>query len=92
MQEISDRASASRLPLIGPNRRAAEMGALIGYGYDGRIAWRRMPAYINRILRGTKPSDLPVELPNKFELVVNLKTAKASALRSPSRSSCAPTR
>ena len=40
MQEISDRASTSRLPLIGPNRRAAELGALIGYGYDFRIAWR----------------------------------------------------
>jgi len=83
MQEISDRASTSRLPLIGPNRRAAEMGALIGYGYDGRLAWRRMPVYIDRILRGTKPSDLPVEQPNKFELVVNSKTAKALGITIP---------
>jgi putative ABC transport system substrate-binding protein len=83
MQEISDRASTSRLPLIGPNRRAAEMGALIGYGYDFRNAWRKVPAYIDRILRGAKPSDLPVEQPNKFELVVNLKTAKALGITIP---------
>ena len=83
MQEISDRASTSRLPLIGPDRRAAEMGALIGYGYDGRDIWRRLPIYIDRILRGAKPSDLPVEQPNKFELVVNLKTAKALGLTIP---------
>ena len=83
MQEISDRASTSRVPLIGPDRRAAEMGALIGYGYDGRDIWRRLPVYIDRILRGAKPSDLPVEQPNKFELVVNLKTAKALGLTIP---------
>ena len=83
MQEISDRASTSRVPLIGPDRRAAEMGALIGYGYDGRDIWRRLPIYIDRILRGAKPSDLPVEQPNKFELVVNLKTAKALGLTIP---------
>ena len=83
MQEISDRASINRLPLIGPNRRAAEMGALIGYGYDFRNSWRRAPAYIDRILRGAKPSDLPVEQPNKFELVINLKTAKVLGLKIP---------
>jgi putative ABC transport system substrate-binding protein len=83
MQEISDRASTSRLPLIGPNRLAAELGALIGYGYDFRSNWRRAPAYIDRILRGAKPSDLPVEQPNTFELVVNLKTAKALGITIP---------
>jgi putative tryptophan/tyrosine transport system substrate-binding protein len=83
MQEISDRASTSRLPLIGPNRRAAELGALIGYGYDFRSNWRRAAAYIDRILRGAKPSDLPVEQPNTFELVVNLKTAKALGIAIP---------
>jgi putative ABC transport system substrate-binding protein len=83
MQEISDRASTSRLPLIGPNGRAAELGALIGYGYDFRFAWRGAAAYIDRILRGANPSDLPVEQPNKFELVVNLKTAKALGITIP---------
>jgi putative ABC transport system substrate-binding protein len=83
MQEISDRASTTRLPLIGPNRRAAELGALIGYGYDFRSNWRRAPAYIDRILKGAKPGDLPVEQPNTFELVVNLKTAKALGITIP---------
>jgi putative ABC transport system substrate-binding protein len=83
MREISDRASTSRLPLIGPNRLAAELGALIGYGYDFRSNWRGAAVYIDRILRGAKPSDLPVEQPNKFELVVNLKTAKALGITIP---------
>jgi ABC-type uncharacterized transport system substrate-binding protein len=83
MQEISDRASTSRLPLIGPNRRAAELGALIGYGYDFRSNWRRAPAYIDRILKGAKPGELPVEQPNTFELVVNLKSAKALGITIP---------
>ena len=83
MQEISDRASKSRLPLIGPNRRSAELGALIGYGYDFRFAWREAAVYIDRILRGAKPGDLPVEQPNKFELAVNLKAAKALGLTVP---------
>ena len=83
MQEISDRASTSRLPLIGPNRRAAEFGALIGYRYDFRNAWRGVAVYVDRILRGAKPSDLPVEQANKFELVVNVKTAKALGITIP---------
>jgi len=83
MQEISDRASTSRLPLIGPYRRAAELGALIGYGYDFRSNWRRAAAYIDRILKGAKPGDLPVEQPNTFELVVNLKSAKALGITIP---------
>ena len=77
MREISDMASTRHLPLIGPNRLAAELGALIGYGYDFRGNWRRTAAYIDRILRGAKPSDLPVEQPTKFELIINAKTAKA---------------
>ena len=83
-------ASASHLPLIGPNRRAAEMGALIGYRYDGNNAWRALPPYIDRTLNGAKPSDLPIEQSNKLELVVNLKTAKAlhrdPSVGSPARS------
>jgi putative ABC transport system substrate-binding protein len=77
MQEISDRALANHLPLIGPNRRAAELGALIGYGLDTRSTWRATARYIDRILKGAKPGDLPVEQPAKFELVINLRTAKA---------------
>jgi putative ABC transport system substrate-binding protein len=83
MKEIIDSASAARLPVIGPDRQAAELGALAGYGYDVRNAWQRIPAYVNRILRGAKPSDLPVEQPDKFELVVNLRTAHALGLSIP---------
>jgi putative ABC transport system substrate-binding protein len=83
MQEISDRALKSRLPLIGPSRRAAERGALIGYGIDARSAWYGAATYIDRILRGAKPGDLPVAQPNRFELVINLKTAKALGITVP---------
>lgn len=83
MQEISDMAATRRLPLIGPNRLAAEHGALIGYGYDFRGNWRRTATYIDRILRGAKPGDLPVEQPGKFELIINAKTAKALGLTIP---------
>ena len=83
IREIADRALASRLPLIGPNRHAAELGALIGYGYDFRSALRGAATYIDRILKGAKPGDLPVEQPTKFELVINLKTAKALGITIP---------
>ena len=83
MEDICNKALTGRLPFIGPNRRATDLGALIGYGYDPRYAWRGATAYIDRILRGAKPSDLPVEQPTKFELVVNLKTAKALGITIP---------
>jgi len=83
MQDICNKALTGRLPFIGPNRRAADLGALIGYGYDSRNAWRGVALYIDRILRGARPSDLPVEQPAKFELVVNSKTAKALGIAIP---------
>ena len=58
-------------------------GGLLSYGPDQVDIWRRAATYIDRILRGTKPSDLPVQLPTKFEMIVNLKTAKALSLTVP---------
>ena len=54
----------------------SEVGCLISYGLDPLNQWRRAAAYVDKILKGTKPADIPVEQPMKFELVVNLKTAK----------------
>jgi putative ABC transport system substrate-binding protein len=56
---------------------------LLSYGVDEVDAWRRAATYVDRILRGTKPGDLPVQLPTKFEMVVNRKTAKALGLEVP---------
>ena len=67
------RARASRLPMIAPFRPAAEMGALVAWGFDIRYAYRRAAAYADSILRSTRPADLPMEQPSRFELVINLE-------------------
>ena len=69
-------AARYRVPTIYPYAYMATAGGLLSYGIDNADLWRRAPTYIDRILKGTKPSDLPVQLPTKFELAVNLKTAK----------------
>jgi putative ABC transport system substrate-binding protein len=72
-----------RLPAISPYRFAAEEGGLLAYGVDQVDLFRRAAAYVNDLLKGAKPAELPVQAPTKFELVVNLKTAKALGLESP---------
>ena len=73
-------ADRHRLPTIYPYGFMAKAGGLLSYGIDGDDIWRRAPLYVDRILKGANPADLPVQLPTKFELVLNLKTAKALGL------------
>ena len=74
---IVDAASRFRLPSIYGFREFVDDGGMISYGVSISDTYRRAASYVDRILRGEKPADLPVQLPTKFELVVNLKTAKA---------------
>ena len=71
------------VPAIYPNRFFTESGDLITYGTDFVEQFRQVPEYINRILKGAKPADLPIQAPTKFELIINLKTAKAFGLTVP---------
>ena len=75
-QQIIEFAARNKLPGIYPTITFAEYGGLMSYGPSGHDIWRRAAIYVDKILKGTKPADLPVEQPMKFELVVNLKAAK----------------
>jgi len=79
-REIIDRAAEYRLPAIYQWKEHAEAGGLMSYGPNLPAMWEQDGAMVGRVLKGAKPSDLPVEQPSKFELVVNLKTAKALGL------------
>jgi putative ABC transport system substrate-binding protein len=78
-------AAELRLPAIYPFRYFAASGGLVSYGVDSRDIFRRSASYIDRILKGESPSELPVQAPTKFELVINLKTAKALTVAVPDR-------
>jgi putative tryptophan/tyrosine transport system substrate-binding protein len=82
--EITSLASQHRLPAIYPFRFFAELGGLLSYGNDQTDNYRRAALYADRILKGAKPGELPVQVPVKFELVINLKTAKMLDLDVPS--------
>jgi len=82
-QQIAELALKNRLPGIHPLREYAQAGLLISYGPSLPDLYRRAATYVDKILRGAKPADLPVEQPTKFELVINLKTAKALGLTIP---------
>jgi putative ABC transport system substrate-binding protein len=76
-------ALAARLPTIHGAREFVEAGGLISYGPNQTDLFRRAADYVDKILRGAKPSDLPVERPTKFDLILNLTTAKALGLTIP---------
>ena len=78
--EITSLATRYRLPAIYPFRFFVESGGLISYGPDLADQFPRAAGYVDRILKGAKPSDLPVQAPVKFELAINLKTAKTLGL------------
>ena len=80
---IVDLALKQRLPAIATGRQWVERGLLMSYGTDFHDLWRRSATYVDKILKGARPADLPVEQPTKFELVVNMKTAKALGITIP---------
>jgi putative ABC transport system substrate-binding protein len=82
-QRTVEFAAKNRVPAIYEARTFVESGGLMSYGVDFADHYRRTAIYVDKILKGTKPADLPVELPTKFEFVINLKTAKALGLTIP---------
>ena len=82
-KRIVELAGKFRLPAIYPEEEFVENGGLMSYGTDRVDAYRRVSVYVDKILRGAKPADLPVEQPTKFELVINLKAAKQIGLTIP---------
>jgi putative ABC transport system substrate-binding protein len=82
-KRIVDFAARQRLPTISDYKSFPEAGALMSYGTNARALYRRTADYVDRILKGAKVADLPVELPTKLELVINMKTAKVLGLKIP---------
>jgi putative ABC transport system substrate-binding protein len=80
---IIQHAAQSRVPTMYPWREAVEAGGLVSYATDLHDMYRRAAVYLDKILRGVKPADLPVEQPTKYELIINLKTAKTLGLEVP---------
>ena len=79
-RRIVELAAATRLPALYPYREQFEVGGLMSYGVDLRESWRQTATFVDKILKGAKVADLPIEQPTKFELLINLKPAKALGL------------
>jgi putative ABC transport system substrate-binding protein len=82
-KRVADLANKYRLPAIYPQKEFVEDGGLMAYGLEGPAVYRRAAIYVDKILKGTKPADLPVEQPTKFEFIINLKAAKQIGLTIP---------
>jgi putative tryptophan/tyrosine transport system substrate-binding protein len=82
-RQLMDFAITHRLPTVGPERQFPEAGALMAFGFSNRELAQRAAVYVDKILKGARPGDLPIERPMKFELVLNLKTAQALGLTIP---------
>ena len=82
-RRIAAFAAKHRLPTMSGWREDVEIGSLMSYAASGRDNFRRAASYVDKILKGAKPGDLPIQQPTKFELVINLKTAKALGLSIP---------
>ena len=80
---IIDLAAKNRLPTMYYNERSVERGGLMSYGREPFYEDRRVASMVDKILKGTKPADIPIEQPAKFELIINLKTAKQIGLTIP---------
>jgi len=85
LKTIVDAAAANKVPAIYPYRYFVDSGGLVSYGTDNFDLYRRAASYVDRILRGEKAGDLPVQQPTKFELAINLKTAKSLGLEVPNQ-------
>ena len=90
--QINTLASGARLPTMHGTRELVAAGGLMSYAASYEDLYRRSAVYIDKILRGAKPADIPVEQPTKFDLILNPRPRRRSDLQSRSRSCCAPTR
>jgi putative ABC transport system substrate-binding protein len=84
-RQVLDFAAKNRLPAMYHNSEFVEAGGLMSYGPSQTDQWRRAADFVDRILKGTKPADIPVEQPTKFEFVINLTTAKQIGVTIPSK-------